>query len=207
MALMQIEPLSGTPRLRRQKNSRIAQIAREIVPKSDMKVYAVESDDIEDRISYLEMEINEGKRSERVRQIASGILTAKDESGQWRIAERDWRGELQGAFDFVREHVRYTRDIQDVELFQRADRTLELGIGDCDDMAILLGSIIGNIGFPTIVRVISTDGPTFHHVYLLAGLPPEDPKEWIALDASQGEGVGWEVAGIVKKQDYYVSTF
>lgn len=172
-----------------------------------MKLYAVKSDDIDDRISYLEMEINEGKRLKRIRQIAGEILTAKDESGQWQIPERDWKGELAGAFNYVRNSVRYTRDIHDVELFQKADRTLELGIGDCDDLTILLGSILGNIGFPLIIRIISTEGPVFHHVYLMAGIPPENPTEWVALDASQGEGIGWEVAGIVKKQDYEVSTF
>ena len=172
-----------------------------------MKVYQVRSDDIDDRVSWLESEINEGKRSERVRQIASGILTGKTETGEWEIPERDWQGEIAGAFSYVRDKVRYTRDIHDVELFQKADRTLELGIGDCDDLAILLGSILGNIGYPLMIRVISTGAPTFHHVYLLAGLPPEDPKEWVPLDASQGEGPGWEVSGITKQQDYEVSTF
>ncbi len=172
-----------------------------------MKAYEVESGDIDDRISYLENEINEGKRSPRIRQIAASILTTKTAEGDWQIRERDWSGEIQGAFDYVRENVRYTRDIEGVELFQRADRSLELGIGDCDDMTILLGSILGNIGFPLLVRVISTGLPTFHHVYLVAGKPPHDPKEWVPLDASQDKGPGWEVGGITKKQDYDISSF
>ena len=102
--------------------------------------------------------------------------------------------------------MRYTRDIHGVELFQKADRTLDLGLGDCDDIAILLGSILGNIGYPMLIRVISTGGDTFHHVYLVAGIPPHDPKEWITLDASQNEGPGWEVSGIQKTQDYEVTS-
>lgn len=171
-----------------------------------MKTYQVRSDDIDDRISWLDAEINEGKRSENVRQIAAGILTAKNAEGDWQIAERDWQAEIAGAYNYVRKHVRYTRDIHGVELFQKADRTLELGIGDCDDMAILLGSILGNIGYPLWIRVIATDGPAYHHVYLMAGIPPHNPSELIALDASQSEGPGWEVSGITKKQDYEVST-
>jgi len=171
-----------------------------------MKLFEVESDNIDDRISWLDSEINEGKRSPRVREIASDILTVKRDDGQWEIAERDWAAEIAGAFEYVRKNVRYTRDIHGVELFQKADRTLELGIGDCDVLAILLGSILGNVGYPMLIRVISTAGPTFHHVYLLAGIPPHDPKEWIALDASQDEGPGWEVSGIQKRQDYEVTS-
>lgn len=172
-----------------------------------MKTYQVKSDNIDDRISWLEEMINDGKRSERIRQIASEILTGKNAEGGWKIPERDWRGELAGAFEYVRGKVRYTRDIHDVELFQKAERTLELGIGDCDDMTILLGSILGNVGYPLLIRVISTGGPTFHHVYLVAGIPPHNPNDWIPLDASQDEGPGWEASGITKKQDYEVSTF
>ena len=167
-------------------------MTRQIVPRSSIKVYQVRSDTIDDRISYLDAEINDGKRSQRIREIASGILTEKTPEGNWKIQERDWRGELAGAFNYVRDKVRYTRDIHDVELFQKADRTLDLEIGDCDDIAILLGSILGNIGYPLLIRVISTGGPQFHHVYLVAGIPPHAPTEWVALDASQNEGAGWE---------------
>lgn len=170
-----------------------------------MKTYQVKSGNLDDRISWLDLEINDGKRSEKIRQIAAEVLTARNAEGDWSIRERDWNGELRGAFDYVRSKVRYTRDIHGVELFQKADRTLELGIGDCDDMTILLGSILGNIGYPLLIRVIGTNGQDFHHVYLAAGIPPHAPKEWIALDASQADGPGWEVDGITKKQDYEVT--
>ena len=183
--MMQIQGLSRTPTLRKEQGTRISELARQIIPKSSMKVYQVRSDDIDDRVSWLESEINDGKRSQRVREIASGILTAKTESGDWQIPERDWNAEIAGAFNYVRDKVRYTRDIHDVELFQKADRTLDLQIGDCDDLAILLGSILGNIGYPLLIRVISTGAPSFHHVFLMACVPPEDPNEWVALDASK----------------------
>lgn len=170
-----------------------------------MKTYQVKSPNIDDRVSWLILELEEGKRSERVRQIASEILTGKNAEGDWQVAERDWNGELGAAFDYVRGKVRYTRDIHGVELFQKADRTLDLEIGDCDDIAILLGSILGNIGYPLMVRVIATGGNDFHHVYLVAGIPPHDPTKWVPLDASQSHGVGWEVEGITKQQNYEVS--
>ena len=176
------------------------------MPLSSMKTYQVKSSTLDDRVAWLMDELNEGKRSARVRQIASDILTAKNAEGGWEVAERDWDGELAAAFKYVRDNVRYTRDIHDVELFQKPDRNLELKLGDCDDITILLGSILGNIGYPALIRVIGTDNQDFHHVYLCAGIPPHDPKKWVPLDASQDHGPGWEVAGITKQLDYEVST-
>lgn len=204
---MQIQGLSSQPKLLKDPKSRISRMSRQMVPNSTMKTYQVKSETIDDRISWLEAEINAGKRSERVRQIASEILTAKNEEGDWQVEERDWNAEIAGAYNYVRANVRYTRDIHDVELFQKADRTLDLKMGDCDDIAILLGSILGNIGYPIIIRVIATNGQSFHHVYLMAGVPPHDPTKYIPLDASQDQAPGWEVAGITSKQDYLVSTF
>lgn len=205
--MLQIQGLPSRPTLLNQPKNRISRMSRQMVPNSTMKTYQVKSETIDDRISWLEAEINDGKRSERVRQIASGILTEKNSDGDWNIKERDWNAEIAGAYNYVRQNVRYTRDIHDVELFQKADRTLDLKIGDCDDIAILLGSILGNIGYPVIIRIIATDGQAFHHVYLRAGVPPHDPTEYISLDASQDERPGWEVGGITDKQDYLVSTF
>lgn len=188
---------------------RISQLSRALLPKSSMRMYSLSSGDLDDRISWLDAEINAGKRSARIRQIASEILTGKDASGNWTVPERDWNAEIAAAFGYVRDKIRYTRDIHDVELFQKPERTLDLGIGDCDDLTILLGSILGNIGYPLRARVISTGAADYHHVYLMAGVPPhqEPPDEWIALDASRAEGPGWEVEGITKKLDYEISSF
>lgn len=169
-------------------------------------MFQVRSRDIDDRISWMDAEINDGMRSARIREIAAGFLSKKDASGQWEVAERDWPAELEAAFGYVRDHVRYTRDIHDVELFQKPERTLDLAVGDCDDMTILLGSLLGSIGYPLRARIVATGGNNFHHVYLMAGIPPHNPNEWIALDASRPEGVGWEVSGITRKQDYEITS-
>lgn len=172
-----------------------------------MRMYQVESGDIDDRISWLEMEVSEGQRSPRIRQIAGRILTGKTVSGDWSVPERDWEGEVDAAYNFVRQHVRYTRDIHNVELFQKPDRTLQLKIGDCDDLTILLGSILGSIGYPLRFRVVGLGGNSFQHVYLLAGIPPHDVEKWKPLDPSRAEGPGWEVTeNVTIKQDYEVSS-
>lgn len=156
-------------------------------------------------MSWMMYEINQGKRSARVLQIASSLLTGKTAEGDWRIPERDWNAEVDAAYNYVRSQVRYTRDPHGLERFQKATRTLELGIGDCDDISILLGSILQSIGYPIILRIVDLGAGQYQHVYVLAGIPPHNPQTYKALDASRGEGPGWEVSGIVKHEDFLVT--
>lgn len=170
-----------------------------------MKMLKVESPDINDRVEWIIEHINEGKRDPKVRQIASSILTKK-ENGDWAVKERDWENEIKAVYDYVRKNVRYTRDIENVELFQKARRTLELKIGDCDDLAIIAGSILQNIGYPLLIRVISMNADkVFQHVYLMVGVPPGEIKQYIPFDASREFGVGWELKdGVTAREDYEV---
>lgn len=90
--------------------------------------------------------------------------------------------------------MRYTLDPHNVELFQSTERSAELGIGDCDDQAIMLSALLTSVGIPVRLRVISLKGSKqFQHIYVLAGLPPEDPTKWLPLDASRPEKAGWEL--------------
>ena len=49
-------------------------------------------------------------------------------------------------FEWVQQNVRYTKDPFRVEVLHSARRMLELRAGDCDDMTILLGSMLEAIG-------------------------------------------------------------
>lgn len=165
------------------------------------------SRDLDDRISWLEQEIGEGKRDPRIRKIAGEVLAGSGGPGrQWNVDERDWRGEVGALYDYVRKNARYTHDPHNVELFQRARRTLETKIGDCDDLTILLGSLLQAVGYPLRVRVIGMKGSrVFQHIYVMVGMPPENTQEWMPVDASMSEGVGWEYprekVGLIRDYD------
>lgn len=171
----------------------------------DMHMVSVKSSDIDDRVSWILYEIAEGKRDALIRKLAGEILTGNSKNGQWAVKERDWEGEVSAFYHEVRRRVRYTRDIHQVELFQKPRRTLETRIGDCDDLTILLGSLLQSVGFPCLIRVIGINGSNdYSHVYIMAGVPPHDPKKYLALDASRPEGPGWEAPNISIRQDYEV---
>jgi transglutaminase-like putative cysteine protease len=208
MSMMQMIPLSGSPqRIRTPIKSRIGQIAAMLKPESDIKGFIVESPDIDDRIGMMIYEINMGKRDPRIHQIAASAISVKQNNGQWQVEERNWDQEVDALFQYVRDNVRYTRDTYGVETFQKASRTLQLKVGDCDDLAILLGSLLQAVGYPVMLRVVGLGGNYFQHVYVLAGIPPHNPQTWKPLDASRPEGPGWEIReGVTLQRDYYVDS-
>ena len=128
--------------------------------------------------------IREGAADFYVRQKAIDILL---ECG---VAPKDYIGEIDALFRWVQRHVRYTKDPFQVEVLHAPRRMLELRAGDCDDMTILLGSLVKSVGHP--VRLVLT-GPNarrpdlFSHIYLEA----QCQGDWIPLDATMPFAMGW----------------
>jgi len=159
-----------------------------------LQAVRIQSSDLEDRIDWLIDEIQRGKRDPYIRKLAGEILSRKNPDGSWVVPERDWKAEVIAIFNYTRSNVRYTRDIEQVELYQRPARSLEIGIGDCDDLTILLASLLQAVGYPVKLRVIGMKGQRMYsHIYLLVGLPPHAPAHWMALDPSRPEPPGWEL--------------
>jgi len=98
----------------------------------------------------------------------------------------------------VQANVRYTRDILHLELLHTPRRMLELRAGDCDDMTILLGSMLRSTGHP--VRIVlcgfRRDRPhAYSHIY------PEVQvgRRWVALDATMPHPPGWAPPAVWKR--------
>jgi transglutaminase-like putative cysteine protease len=133
-----------------------------------------------------------GARDFFVRQRAIQILR---EAG---ARPKDRLGEACALFRWVQANVRYTRDILRVELLHTPRRMLELKAGDCDDMTILLGSMLRSTGHP--VRIVlcgfRRDRPdSYSHIY------PEVHVQgrWIALDATMPHAPGWAPPALWKR--------
>lgn len=100
----------------------------------------------------------------------------------WLTPERDSLAEVSALYEFVRDRVRYVRDVHDVETISSPDKVLAGKMGDCDDQAVLLATMLESVGYPTrfIVAGYSIPGE-FEHVYLqvLVG------HEWLDLDPTE----------------------
>jgi pimeloyl-ACP methyl ester carboxylesterase len=136
--------------------------------------------------------ICEGAKDFVVRQCAIRVFRA------YGVPAKDRLGEVRALFDFVRRHVRYTRDIHRVELLHSARRMLQLRAGDCDDLTILLGAMLKATGHP--VRLVLA-GFRRHRPHAYSHIYPEVRvgKRWIALDATMHWPMGWAPPAIWKR--------
>lgn len=121
------------------------------------------------------------KRSDAVRSVALALTRG--------LPPKNYTAEVRAVFEFVRDRIRYVRDVIGVETLQTPDVTLDLEAGDCDDKATLLASLLASIGHRSrFVAVGYTQPGAFQHVYLetLIG------QRWVPLDATVSSAVvGW----------------
>ncbi|AMK78440.1 MULTISPECIES: transglutaminase-like domain-containing protein [Methylomonas] len=136
--------------------------------------------------------IKTGAKDFTVRQSAIDILR------QRAVKPKDYLAEIKALFEWVQQNIRYTKDTFRVEVLHSAKRMLELRAGDCDDMTILLGSMLEAIGHP-VRLVLSGANPArpdqFSHIYLEVLYR----DQWIALDATMPHAMGWSSQAPVKK--------
>jgi hypothetical protein len=140
--------------------------------------------------------INESARNPYIRQWAQKILSG--------VMVNDREGEARAIFNFVRDHVRYTKDPRGFEYIQTPPVLLEdirnyldgkgdRPIGDCDDMTVLSLSLLKSVGFPVALKVVSfRSDRRFGHVYGLVNIN----GRWIPFDTVRPDQyMGWESGG------------
>jgi len=102
--------------------------------------------------------------------------------------ERDEIGECAALFDFVRDHVRYVRDVHGVETLCTPAMTLQRLIGDCDDQTMLLCALAEAAGYPTRLVMAGYQSRDFEHVFCeIFAL-----GQWFACDPTERSAhFGW----------------
>jgi hypothetical protein len=108
------------------------------------------------------------------------------------LTSRDYAGEIKALFEWVRDNIRYARDIEGVEtLIEPADLVfnLELGRqGDCDDFSMLLATLLKIMGHRARFKAGTVTGARQGHVWVEVFLD----NKWIPLDAIyQNNTVGY----------------
>lgn len=79
------------------------------------------------------------------------------------LDQKDFFGETCVLTEFVRDKIRYVRDIRDVETIHYAPTILNKARGDCDDKAILLSALLLSIGHhPRFVAAAIRPDEYFH---------------------------------------------
>jgi hypothetical protein len=125
-----------------------------------------------------------------------------------RCASQDFLCEIECVFRWVRDNIRYIRDVNDVETVHFADQIMAQRWGDCDDASVLLASMLESIGCSTRFVSVAFAGDDYSHVLaevdvtaydVPAAVPTRsdvDGSVWLSLDATTREKFGWFPPGV-----------
>lgn len=103
------------------------------------------------------------------------------------VPQKDWIGEARRVFSFVKDHIRYVKDVSGVETIQTPLRTLQNEAGDCDDKATLLAALLESIGHPTRFVAMAFRPGNYSHV-----LPEvRIGRRWVPLETTENRRFGW----------------
>lgn len=148
-------------------------------------------------------------RTPDVRTLAKKL--ASECAGQTQIEKEFCK--VKSAFDWVVENITYKFDHEHVQDWADVDNpnTTEfliapkhqLGVltGDCDDMSMMLASILGAMGFQVKYKVIAWRGNEYTHVYVEVLMPNVDGEyRWVPMDPVAGSrGFAWEKSPVIRK--------
>lgn len=101
--------------------------------------------------------------------------------------EKDSYSEARALFEYVRDHVRYVRDVHGFETLADPRLTLRRMVGDCDDQATLLAALLESVGYATRFVVTGYVDSEPEHVYLqtLVG------DGWVDMDPTEHQAFGY----------------
>lgn len=125
----------------------------------------------------------EAQRDESIRQLAEQIV-----KGVW---PQDYLSEYAAILNWVRRNIRYTRDPRTIEQVQTPRATWQAHAGDCDDMAVLISTLVGVLGGQTrfVAGAFKQGGmEALSHVWCEAYDPATG--KWVVLDPVPGRAVG-----------------
>ncbi len=119
-------------------------------------------------VEVMRQKAREAASSPLVRRLALKII---EQAG---IKSHNFLDEARAIATFVQANVRYVRDPNDIEqlhdpAYMIREITQGTAQGDCDDMALLLATLLLSVGhqpFFTIVRYRDVTGP-FNHIYVV----------------------------------------
>jgi len=135
---------------------------------------------VEQTLQMMRQLFNQCKTNVQIRQAATNTI--------FLTPEKDEYSEAEAIFNFVRDNIRYVKDVNDIETLSTPMMTLEGRLGDCDDQTVLLAAMLESVGYPTrfVVEGYRVPGE-YEHVYLQALVF----DQFISMDPTEQKYMGW----------------
>lgn len=111
------------------------------------------------------------------------------------LRQKDFAGEARILFEFVRDEIRYLYDVAGIETLQTPIVTLENHVGDCDDKATLLATLLESIGHKTRFVAVAFRRGEIEHVFIETKIG----DRWVPMDPTEPVEMGWSSPGVVSR--------
>jgi transglutaminase-like putative cysteine protease len=134
----------------------------------------------------------QAKESYVVRRLAEQLTAS--------VRQKDWLNEVRAIHEYVRDHVRYVKDIRGIETVATPDQTISRLMGDCDDKSLLTAALLESIGHPT--RFVAVGRTPNNYVHVL--VETKIANRWIPVETTENVAVGWYPPGMVARLVYHV---
>jgi len=143
---------------------------------------------VDDRLVLINQQVFASIRDPEIRALALKLVSGCPEHG--REAEAC---EIARIYWFVKQNIAYRQDPYTYDLYATAKRVLQVRAGDCDCHCVLLGALLGTIGYIPGARVVSPDGVNWHIYACIGAYPRHAPTVVIPCDTTQQPAYpGWE---------------
>lgn len=103
------------------------------------------------------------------------------------LPQKDYYAEVEAIHKYVRDDIRYVKDIDGIETLALPSKTMLMMQGDCDDKALLAASLLIALGHQSRFVAVGSAPNTYSHVLVetLIG------KRWVAVETTEPVSVGW----------------
>lgn len=135
--------------------------------------------------------VNRGKNDLGIRTLVTSIVRG--------LPPKDYSAEAAKVHAWVRDNIRYVRDINGTETLHDAAQVIKFGQGDCDDKSVLVASMLESIGHPTRFVAMGFGGSAFSHVYVETKLG----TRWIGVETTEHVEFGWYPPGMTSRMVIY----
>lgn len=145
----------------------------------------------QDTMAWMARFVRQGQYDYRLRALAEKLV-----ADLW---PHDYLSEYAAVLNWTRANIRYSRDPRTIEQVKTPAVIVETKTGDCDDLSVLVGTLVGLIGGK--VRLVAGgfaagQRAPLSHVWLEAWDP--GAGAWVVLDPVPGRKVN-QMLGRVKK--------
>jgi len=119
--------------------------------------------------------VDEALRDPAINRLARDIVRG--------VPAFDDYAEANALYSWVRQNIRFTKDPVNKETLYPPAELLQIRAGDCDDISMLLATLLMSVGYAARLMTVAANGDEFSHVYVEGQIN----GQWVPMDPARSD--------------------